>query len=380
MVFSIQIGCKVLFYLDNSIKSVLEDSNNEYVISSIHQILEAWVSGNHLMFAERELINSMIEGNFFQGRDAQIIRKFKQNSIQMGNLFNFKWYVKVVGHESAWEEVLENGKKIIQIGYKKILNYRITDQALLILEDLRDEEIYKRIVKSSLIKKRDNMRLSYFPINGGGSRIYESYNKYQKENNKLFLCIADSEALFPNDNYGETARKLLETKELNPSILSDVWIINAQEIENLIPTSIYEEIINGNMERSSFIKWLKSIENINPKSRLFVDIKNGFSFLKILNKSKTDTFWVNILKDDLDECDFLTNGQCFPDSCECCYKIPGLGDPLPEVISYIDKISPHKFAESCQRNRELVKLWDEISELFFYWFCADEPQIVFGDR
>ena len=160
--------------------------------------------------------------------------------------------------------------------------------------------------------------------------------------------------------------------------MSDIHIINVQEIENLIPTKLFEDIVKGNEERRSFVNWINVLEKREFQSRLFIDVKKGFSLKKMINNEKVTNkpeaikYWGNVFKSELNSCEVFQSGTCIDAPCRCVI-ISGMGDPLPEVIDNIEKLSSQKLEETSRSNPEINEKWEELSEKFLYWFCADDP-------
>lgn len=368
----------MLFYLDNSLQEVFTNPSRSYVaIQAIHRILEGWINGNHLIYADRALINYLIENRVLNGIDEINIKKLDSKLGQMGFLKSFKYYVQVVGERNC-VKIIENEKKVFQVSVEFIVKSRITEQPILLVENIRDARLLEKIIFASSKLRRNNVNITYLPVCGGGGAIYDSYNEYLLRNDRLCLCISDSDKKYPSDNYGETARKLIETHnnsncDVNHCSLCDCFVIQAREIENIIPTVILEEIINGDKNRGAFVAWVGKLEKTNPTSRLFVDLKDGFSFQKIVHSNNNDyiDYWKTVFKMELSNCNLVKTGNCQKNRRCRCIVIPGMGDHvLPNVLDSLEGLSPNKLQEASKSNPEIFMLWEQLGELLMYWFCA----------
>lgn len=370
----------MLFYLDDSLLAALKGENRHMAVRAIHQIMEAWHKGDHLVLADRVLIEEVLREKYFEDNDSRLFKSLEIRLPQMGSLRNFKSFVQVVGEELKWEIYENNGYKIIQIGFGNIIKSHLTDQPLLLVENIRDESVYRKIAQASLFRKRNNVSLSYLPVSGGGGAIFECYAQYQLKKDRFCLCIVDSDKKYPGDSSRGTADKLLKTHQLNyesafQCVTCDVYEIPAHEIENLIPTNIYEEIIHGNKERAKLVIWMEKLEKRDPESRLYIDIKKGFSFRDHIASLPRKEYWGRILHTDLMNCEVIRSGNCVSEACNCII-IPGIGDPLPEIIEHIGKLTSQKLVEASRSNPEISQIWDDLGERFLYWFCAEEPHYV----
>ena len=371
----------MLFYLSTSLLDPLRTKNTAFNTNeAIHRLLEAWFHGDHLILAGADFIEAIVSENLLNERDIRLLKSLGQKLPQMGQLLSFRYSIEVVGHDSLYEYIETERGRIIRLGYAYFLNTHITDQAMLLVENMTDATLYEKIAQSFLVGNRQNIRFSYLPVTGGGGAIFNAYSTYQNNADRLCLCFVDSDKGYPTDSVGGTATKLRQVHEVNVNnhlgTLCNFYILKVREIENLIPTGILMQILEKNDNRKPFVDWLMHIEERQPESRFFADIKEGFSLKKVILKENCRSYWMGVLGDEIPPCKGLLSGTCPDNECQC-LEISGMGDrTLSNAMKMIESMTPQEFNETTKYNPELKDLWNEIGELFMCWFCAGKPTYV----
>lgn len=373
----------MLFVLENSLVEMLRDSEGtkQETQVAIHRILESWKFGHHLVLAYEELMSSMIDEDLISEYDKEIARSLRIRLIQTAEcLLNLKYQVLVTNTPKLERIVTQHGKVVIKVNPSYLAKSNVTDQPIFLPENITEEPFFRKISQAIMFDQRNNFELSYFPVNGGGGTIFQPYSRYQTEKDRLCLSVSDSDKLLPSDTIGETARRLLESHRRNlehdsECILSSVFVYEAREIENIIPTNFLYDICDGSRERQIFARFVEDLESLNYSARLYVDVKDGFSMKDIiLSRDEVKiNYWLNLFADKLENCHYLEGYDCFANECGCII-ISGMGPyTLRNTIDLVTRISPQKMNEVGKRNPELYKVWNSIAELFISWFCASKP-------
>ena len=370
----------MLFYLDTSLlDSLRDDTQKEITVIAIHRLLEAWVNGYHLLTAEPEFVEQIIEGGYFKGQDNVYLGKLSYRIVQKFDAFQaFKFFIKVVKPEAETGLFNANGKSYIQLGVNDIAVTRVSLPAKLLVEDENDGIVYCRIGDAY----RHSIHSEYLIVNdivNGGGLTLKTYKRYQHEDEILCLCVVDSDKSFPMDEIGGTAKNVVkiyrENITKNIGYLCSYIIIDALEIENIIPTIFLKEISNHDQQRGKIVDFIIELERKNYSSRLYIDIKNGFSNKNILDGNlRKNTYWGKILKFKKSRCEYLISGDC-TNHHYCIFFMPGMGDhALSQIITIITNMSPQKLYEACRSNKAIRAEWDKAGEMMFYWFCADRAR------
>lgn len=370
----------MLFILDNSLIDLVNNSDEkkDVALNAIHRILEAWKYGNHLVLAQEELFSKLLEDETFNDSDKKVVRSLQIQLVQrLGSLLNLKHHILVSNSIHLQRVETADGKMIIIVNPAFILTSHITEQPLFLTENINEETFYRKVTEAIMFEKRTRFELSYLPAHGGGGSIFQAYKKYQLDRDRLCLAVGDSDKSHPLGELGGTASKLLETNSENleqniECVLCSILINEAREIENIIPTNILMDICEGNQERINFITWLQFLEAVNLDSRLFINVKDGFSFREIINSADDikNNYWIRIFSDRLKNCYYMQGFECFANGCSC-VDFSGMGPAtLINVIEKINSLTPQKMNEAGKNNPALYRLWNIIGDVCVSWFCA----------
>lgn len=173
------------------------------------------------------------------------------------------------------------------------------EQAHILVENLIDADIYLHLSKIYLSKKNlDILELKLYPINGGGNQIYNQYKTSFKIEKKIGICITDSDKSYPDSEYGNTTKKLLNEKDENS--FSQIFILdNQRELENFIPIDFLKYIF----ESTSPQKFDNFLGNIDKQFYNFIDYKKGIGILDFKD-SKFFDFWKEVFFEKKINCSF----------------------------------------------------------------------------
>jgi hypothetical protein len=236
-----------------------------------------------------------------------------------------------------------------------------------------DSEFYKIIVNNYLLSSDlSKIKVDYDPMNGGGQNTHKSFSQIQKTQNRLCLCLLDNDKKAPGLDIGSTAKSVKKVDDTSNPFCS-LFIIDAREIENLIPTLMYKEIFNTNTEKLNAIEFLEKLDNAGLTTvRKHIDIKEGLNVKKVLKEEPQTLFrifWTDFAKE------FYPNDifkECI--SCETCIKssdciscvTPGFGKNIlvKAIANYKDKDVSHLISD------DLKLEWDRIGRTITAWCCA----------
>jgi hypothetical protein len=339
--------------------------------------------GNHFFISDRSTLKRLIDSQSFSEKtQAQLLDVYNKLP-QYGLFIEFETYVEVVGQDVACK-VSNNGSDcIIRVSPKIIMNSRITERVVFLAENIRDTRLYKRIGQVFLKQKRllSLININFDAVGGGGSCISEQYQSYLTEGQKLCFCLVDSDKKYAKDSLGGTASRLCQIHENHirnseSDYFCSYYIIPIREIENMVPTSILFEVVDGNEQRRVFMNLFEQLERTSPKARFYIDIKNGVNLRDIMvsnNKPEID-YWLQQLRPFLDKCNYLKWGEC-RDDCSFCVIISGMGENiLPNVIDKFQIMTPQKILETLSRNPLVLEQWMKTGENIFQWCCCPYPR------
>ena len=181
--------------------------------------------------------------------------------------------------------------------YIKEHNLSLSSRIVLLTEDVSDCEFYESLCKK-IINNRLNVMFRH--VSGGGTEINKNLSMSVVHNRDIVYAICDSDKYHPDDEVGDTAKKLMTVVnqlESQGYYYTGYEVLEVSEKENLIKPTEYGKYL-GN---SIILKDLSDIEvDEDVKYYLdFFDYKAGLTksvyekhpefYNKLLNKLSIDT-------------------------------------------------------------------------------------------
>ncbi len=361
----------MLIILDSSLIDAIESDID--VVHALDLIAHSRRLGKHVVLGERKVIKYLAECKLLSNSSRSIYQKiYNQLPTTKAYLDNIHIYLEISIDDVL--EVVENGDvKKIRVSIKKFSDFSILDTSILLLEDMNDSNFYQIIVDYYLLSNNlSNIRIDYEPMNGGGDNTHKSFSKIQESAKRLCLCLLDNDKKAPGLDMGSTAKKVAKVNDESQPLCS-LFIINAREIENLIPTFMYKETFKTDPNKLKAIKLLEQLDNSeSTEARKYLDIKEGLNFKKILqDKPKTlfRVYWTNFAEefhpvDTFKEC--ISCNSCTKPS-ECiCIVTPGFGKNI--LVEIIENYKGKDVSDLL--SDELKVEWDRIGRTITAWCCA----------
>lgn len=271
---------------------------------SIEYLLDSFYRGKHIIDFENSIL---LEDNLIPlfEENTNIRKAIEYYKVQRQNISALRTqvqqYVEVGLDEYGIS--LENESRVVKIN----ISYfdRELEQCWLLSENLSDCEFYLSMVYNAkhfghypeLFK--DEVRLSFEIDNGSGYGTSESLER-RINSKKVVLCIVDSDKKNKDDKISGTSGQVLSTwQQLKESpTVSDLYILNVREKENLIPPSLYLEYSEFSSKKKDTLSHLKSFEKTEKAEYL--------AFVKLSDKNKSMRYDKNSeVKDEL----LLTNSM-----------------------------------------------------------------------
>jgi len=360
----------MLFVLDKSLAENLESPD---VQKALLYIAIGRREGKHLIFSEDFKTMKAFAGHEGLTSDTREIYQNVFNRLSTLKSFSETVVrrVRVVAkHQDIFWRDMSGGKKEIIVSASLIDDSSFIQPTILLCENQKDCELCQIMAQTSM-----NGKIRSEHRSGGGSQIYPTYKEIQDRGNRFCLCFVDSDRKYPGCPLGTTARPFEEMPKT--SKLCEFEIIEAREIENLIPTAMFDKVSDPNRIRC--ISFLEKLE-CSPiaDARRFIDLKNGLKgrdYFGLLSHNadsaaywqkffNTINSWINISESCLNNqaCDKSKSENC------ACIIMYGLGEHILEaVIEMLNKQSPQKISEM---TAALKPYWQEYGELISAWCCG----------
>lgn len=356
----------MLIYIDKTIGEAISSKQlDEDQLHIFCEIASAYQRGKCEVFGASDSIIGLTEqiGTPFNSIYKLILARYAE----CGALVSYTSVVFVVSFDQQ-----PDYDKIPACIYDKALFFSIDNAinidwgrgAHLLCENLSDCRLYKLIGKYYIAKNHLNAQnISFIDESGGGSSTDAMLKKLVSEDCVPTLCLLDSDynyAPLPNldmPEYGKTynlfsnAVDELEDRGYGNSFY--YYVLEAREIENLIPLTVLENLNIRNCEDCiDLLKKLQFIDNGQPI--LFYDFKKG---INIEIDSIATRYWSNIFSQAGISDDKKVFGKISK-------KL------LNVAVEHLENIG-----NLCELQVEnyLTELWHKIGKLIFSWGCTSGP-------
>ena len=268
----------MLFYISDELISLAE-ANDDKAIVAIDNLMSASFYGKNIIYSSRNGFKRMNKIVSLSLQSKQVINKKLSTFSTDSQIFNLvTTYVNVTNAE---DQIIKesNDKIVIKIPYVFIANDdAFCSKPILIGENLNDTDFYKYISRYFAYKMDIKCALapSCESINGGGNTTHSSYKRYAQADNRICLCITDSDKKHISHNVDETAKKVQEVhNNLQPKLCMQYCIENVREVENLIPSNVLKIVCNDDVNRNKGFELSEIIKEYNPDLYLYFDFKDG---------------------------------------------------------------------------------------------------------
>ncbi|EIO5099441.1 hypothetical protein [Vibrio parahaemolyticus] len=343
-------------------------------IEAINNLLIANFHRKHIVIFNRKELCFIIDNQPIFGYASAVHAQDILYSITgTGALLNkFSVRIEVSFSDSKEYSLIERDRKeIITISYKKLRNPEFLSTPILLGEHLNDAKLYHKFSELYLNLERDldGIKINISPDHGGGSSTIDKFI-HLAEGDKMCFCILDSDKKFPEDLEKDTSKAFKERyrKIVN---LSKAKVIEAHEIESIIPDNIIQDVILDKRYDKEFIDRIDHIKSLNT-NRKYLDHKNGINLKSAIdfNNKNNSKHWLDIFAkmEGVSKLDCFKNLKCT--NCKSCVEIKGLGDNiLSNTVDYIyNSAGINKYRNTISDN--IIEEWQHFAFDVIYWGAA----------
>jgi hypothetical protein len=363
----------MLLVLDASLINEIESSENNNAINALNLIAHSRRLGKHIVLGNRSVVKYLATCDFLSAQSRSVYRKiYEQLPITSGYINNIHLSIEIFSG-SLLEVTDKENFRVIRVPVKYFTDFSILNKSVLLFEDMTDSDIYKIIVRYYLYRNNlGNIKIDYEPRNGGGQNTHKAFAEIQRSEQSFCLCLLDSDKKHAMAEIGSTAKSVVKINDNNKPFC-DVLILKFREIENLIPTLMYKEIFESDINKKEAVNFLKRVDESDlSETRKYLDMKKGLNLEKVFKeKSQTDfrEYWVEFAMGfhdrKFDKC--LTEKKCLKDKssvCNCNITL-GFGDNILKEIEkrYADQDISHMISG------ELILEWERIGSIITAWCC-----------
>jgi hypothetical protein len=360
------------------------DFNDFATQDALENIATCFRAGKHLVTGSRGVLEFIIDNYDSAPRTIAAFKQMKNEIPQLGLLSETMSYImEVVPVGLGIEEIY--GKKILKMPLTNLHNSSVLEPTQVIGEDLTDLEFYSLVASAFLYRNRmPSVKIRHEPVNGGGSTTGTVYRHHQDLQERLCLCIVDSDKKSPGEEIHDTAKAVIGVNAKNKP-LSDAIVVDVHEMENFLSCNQLKLLPPA--AQSAVDDLINIRKTCVSEVGRYIDFKKGLTLKSIYTCPQGHPyrqFWEA-------ELDSVLTGASYPretskspclhtNNCEesdlcTCVVFSGFGDHVLEtVLSKMKEMSVQKVHESvCSYT---LADWEDLGQYFVSWCCGRERMVV----
>lgn len=290
----------MLLYLDESLKN-LKDENE--IKKLFFNLARHYRDNNHLIYGDTNLLRNIRNKHFNNEIDTFIDFIIDKERHLLPVIDSLLIQINICDKQTVKKNI-NNKKEYRYFDYNYFLRPDMYNKSELVCENLTDCNFYLNAT-NYFLRKKYNQKLNFNirKILGGGSTT----NKVVKDviNEKHFcLCIVESDLKYPDDTQGKTADNV---DNIPDSVMLKKLILKINEMENLVPLSLLNNISGSKCEQKGILNFLCKLhdeEKCKDKEKhcLYIDLKKGFKLdSKSISNQNLFNYWQNKLNLNIDD-------------------------------------------------------------------------------
>lgn len=343
-------------------------------IQAIEHLLQIAYNRKHIVLFNRATLDFIIDSDEIFGvnsrTQAQDIR-YKLTEIG-GIKHRFKIKMEVDFSDATAESSSKIGdRELIKVNYRRVIDHETLQTPVILGENLDDAKLYLHLSRLYLISSgsHDGISINMNTDHGGGSTTINKFRQL-KEQEKICLCILDSDKKFPTDSEKGTSSAFTNI-ERQLDKRAKAIVLDAHEIESIIPDYILRDVFSDYRYPEQYTPALDLLSSIN-EYRKFFDHKNGISLKQAINLagSSQTNYWHNAFS----RINTANKLQCFGDvkcyQCDDCPKLLGFGERL--LSNTVNLLETGRPVNSYRNHvtQTCINTWSQFAEVIVQWGCV----------
>ena len=364
----------MLFIIEDDIVEA-DDMN---FLKCFENLLLGYIEGNHLLFIKPSTVEKIenIYADLMDDRmKSQFIYYQEKSMYESKGAYKLVSYaIKIVPNNIKEEKVKHFKKTIGYLHTDKFLTSATIQKTVLLGENPMDGDIYKIFAEEYLKYKNSNLKVQLKIENGGGNTTAPTFKRKIENGEELCLSILDCDKKFPEDKFGETAKRIRrETASLvTPKVHYHIEE-RCREMENMLPEAFY---FKQYKDKISVLFQLDSIKTIAYELSFYIDMKEGLKHYDIGQ-------YTGSLINNMSIISFESKPTC-ANNFYCTKKdkckgivLEGFGNNiLRDFINFYNNCNQELELIINSSSRYLKKIWIHIGRLVFSWGCGQERNLA----
>lgn len=367
----------MLFYLRTDFVQLVEKGDMR-ASNTVNLIATGHKEGKLIAIASRDDAKTISEQEHLNSDTRQQFLKLHHNAaISVAIKKKLGIYIEVVSGDKVCDLITHSNHKTIRLSYDRIQDTDMINGTLFIGENFTELEYYRIIAERYKKEKAiNNLPLYFKEQNGGGSVAAKLYEKFQKEENSLCICLTDSDSHYPRCSIGDTAKQVKDINDKNYP-LSDHLILHSREIENLIPINVLKEVCTED------VNWKNGYNDIYAllkegcfEELLFFDYKKGVSYKSYIGLTNPNR--INFVNNLCAKGKFCSVKELEDLRLQNISKIGAKtavicnvgGDVLERALNFHLENDSFPYYSSLTENQK--KDWEQVGKFIVDWTCASK--------
>ncbi|MCS4057165.1 hypothetical protein [Salinibacter ruber] len=358
------------------IESINNNHPNQDEIDALEYIALCRKEGSQVITGNRQVIKHIISTSGLTNRAKSIYKRIYEDVTKNRHINKYVSHVINVIRPYGESEKRRGETTYIDVPLNRFRNPSLIQNTVLLVENVDDAKVYNKIAKYYAYSENVSTNIEYSVIQGGGGNIHDQLEQFQRRNDRIVMCLVDSDKKHPSDELGQTAQNALSTYDEECS-LCHLVILKEHELENLIPVYFLRRSTNSNTQERSAVENIDSLSKVEDLSKIrkFIDIKNGTKLGEIVDGFRdVDNVELRYLSQAFSsihyDCVHPPNCQS-PEQCRCTINHPVGANNTANAIQSVSQSPLGHIDEHI--NQSLSIAWKSLGRTIYSWLCSSMP-------
>ena len=377
----------MVFEIDESVPALFNTGTaQKQDAEGLRWLVFSAVEGSHRIVGRRKVLLELVQLDILEPRHKQALARAAGRVAQEGSLCSrVPVHGRVVANAQAVVSVSNGDKREITFPLRWFDCTARIQPTTLLAEDLSDVGVLELMSRAGIVLSA----LGYLPFKaagdpGGGNNIGRVLSDHIA-NNRLCLCIVDSDQVCPGGDFGSTAQTVAPYKNDTTYPLVGVLETSGRDLENSLPNSFYRNAYGQDARYVPLNNLLDALTGDQEHAvRLHLDIEKGLRLHDVRKypaNSSEATFWQSKLNLVMSKVGIQTpNVPCLTRSscphikrsdCQCVIITGNHADILKDFLDHHKDSDGHML---CQILDDSVCAdWKRLGTAVASWCCGDSP-------
>ena len=265
---------------------IFESTIPNYIRVAFGRLLTAHLDGLHLLVAAPKICRIIESSSDFSHDDRAAAAKIRAKFVEYGSLpGNLNVFCKLVDDGTLTPR--KEGQ-VWLVPFRWIAENPLRETQL-VAEDLRDVQVLTGAAEDFKQKNHYRaFRVRIGAVPGGGGNTHRTFAQTALTEQRIAICIADSDKECPTASLGATASACMT---ISGAGLFDLRVTQGRTLENALPWRLLDAIRPNKPPQPSFE--MANIERAHPAASKFLNVKRGIygHDLNRLNGTQSGQFW-----------------------------------------------------------------------------------------